>query len=415
MADDPQQRDPDIIAYSSFNGLRNDVTPERYSQGDLEVADNIDIDLTGRISRRAGMTLQALGAWHSLWADQQQVSGYVAQGNTLYSIGPAFVLTLIAALKAGNHISFFKVNDRTYFTNEVDTGVIEQAAVRSWGVAPPNLPAVSIGTGSMSAGTYQFVMTYVRQDGQESGARAAGIVQVATDGAGLNFSSMPSSIDPTVVAKNLYLSPPNGEQMFLALVLGNSVGTAAYTGDCTEFNVPLDSQFLLPAPAGQLIAFYRGRMWVAKDDVIYPSQPFDYERFDLREYIQMDGRVTLLAPMTDKEQRDDNMSSSGFFVGTDRSCGVMIGGNPDEFQYIPKANYGAVPGTMAMVDGSLYQDGAVGMRELPMWVTTQGICVGMPDLAVKNLTRTRYTFDVGQQGAALFLSEPNRFIATSST
>lgn len=409
------ERDQDVVAYSSFSGLRNDVTRERFSAGDLEVADNIDIDVSGRISRRDGFTLQQAGATHSLWADPQQTICLYAQGNVLYSMSTNSEKTALVALKSATPISYFKVNDRVYFSNGVDTGVIEQGAVRSWGVVPPTLPAITMGVGQMPAGTYQVTMTYVRTDGQESGAPEAAIVQMAADGGSLQFSNIPVSADPDVIAKNIYISPTNGEQLMLALVLANAATTASYANDATELDVPLESQFLVAAPAGQIVSFYRGRMWVAVGDLLLPSQPFDYERFDLREYIPMDGRITLLGPVTDKEMFADSARSSGFYIGTDRSCGILVGADPSDFKYIPKMNYGAVPGSMAMVDGSLFQDGSAGARELPVWLTTQGICVGMVDFTIKNLTRTRFNFDVGQQGAAVFLTDPNRFIATSST
>jgi hypothetical protein len=129
--------------------------------------------------------------------------------------------------------------------------------------------------------------------------------------------------------------------------------------------------------------------------------------------LQLDGRITMLAPMTDKELYDSGRNS-GFFIGTDRSCGIISGGSPEEFQYVPKTRYGVVPGTLAYVDGALFQQGETTTRELPVWTTTQGICIGLPNLDVKNLTRTRYTFAVGQAGAAVFLPGPNRYIASSA-
>lgn len=407
------ERDPDVVSYTAWTGLRNEVTPERFDQGDLAVADNIDIDQSGRIARRDGFTLQIAGPAHSIWSDREQSVCFFAQGNVLYSLNETLVPSQVTALQAATQLSFEKVNDRTYFTNGVDTGVIEQGAARSWGVVPPTLPGVNVSVGSLTCGTYQFTMTYVRDDGQESGAPMAAIVQVEADGAGLDFFGIPSSTDPTVVAKNIYLSPPNGEQMFLALVIANAQATASYTNDATELTVPLESEFLVPAPAGQIVAYYRGRMWVAVGNVLCPSQPFDYERFDLRDYLQLDGRITLLAAVTDKELTEA-ARSSGFFIGTDKSCGVLVGSNPEDFQYVPKTSYGAIPGCLTFVDGSLFQDGSAGARELPMWLTSLGVCVGMIDMTIKNLTRTRYSFPVGNQGAAVYLPEPNRFIATST-
>lgn len=414
MADNQtQERDQDVVNYTTFSGLRNDVPPERFSQGDLARADNVNIDKSGELSRRAGYSLTLAGATHSLWSNRRGDTCFFMQGNVLQQLNADTSATPLKTLQASLPVSFVQVNDRTYFSNGVDTGVIEQGAVRSWGVAPPTLSDIAIGVGSLPAGTYQFTLTWVMADGQESGAPLADVVQVGA-GSSIAFTSLPVSNDPRVIAKKLYLSPPNGEEMFLALIVANAQTSASYAGDTSEFNLPLDSQFLRAAPAGQIVAAYHGRTFVAQGDVIYPSEGFDFERFDPRKYIPVDGRVTMMAEIVDREMFDTG-KSSGFFIGTDRSCGVLIGSSPETFQYVPKASYGVVAGAVTMVDGTMFQDGAIGVREVPMFLTTQGICVGMPDLTVKNLTRSRFTFPIGKQGAALFMPGPNRFIATSTS
>lgn len=412
MADNQtQERDKDVVTYEAFNGLRNDVTPERFGPADLEVADNVDLDRSGRIARRDGYTSVRPGAVHSLWADELGQQCLFAQGNQLMQLNTNYSASAIATLAGvGLPVSYVKAIERVYFSNSVDLGIVENGSVRSWGLAVPPLPGVAPVTGNMPAGTYQFAMTWTRNDGQESGAPLAGVVQVPAGG-GLRFS-LPQSTDPGVTGKILYLSPPDSEVLYMAEVLTANITTTSYIGDALELNTPLNVQFLSPPPAGQLVTYYRGCTLVAAGDVLYPSEPFAYELFDLRRYIPFDGRITLLATITDREQTDSG-KNSGLFIGTDRSCGVLIGSSPQDFQYVPKVNYGAVEGALDYVDGSVFGDDSLGARLLPMWLSTQGICVGMPELAIRNLTRTKYSFPVGTRGAAIFMPGPNRFIATN--
>jgi hypothetical protein len=93
---------------------------------------------------------------------------------------------------------------------------------------------------------------------------------------------------------------------------------------------------------------------------------------------------------------------------------VLVGSDPKDFQYVPKADYGAILGALDFVDGALFSDDALGGRQLPVWLTTQGICVGLPDMAIRNLTRSKYAFPATGQGAALFMPGPNRFIASAN-
>lgn len=408
------QRDQDVVSYTKFNGLRNDVDPERFEAGDLAVADNVDIDRSGRIARRAGYAQQIAGAAHSVWSNAEGNECFFAQGNTLYALNANYTTTALRTLSNANHVSLDQVNDRTYFSNGVDTGVIEQGVARSWGVAPPALPSVSVGTGYMPAGTYLVTMTWLCADGQESGARQAETVQVPANGGALVFSQIPVPTDPRVVAKAIYLTEPNGEDIYQALVIPAAQTSATYANDTTELDLPLDSAFLQAAPPGQLVAYYRGRMWVAQGDLLCPSEPYAYERFDPRANMQLDGQITLLAALTDKELYDTG-KNSGFFIGTTKSCGVLIGSSPEDFQYVPKTNYGAVFGAVAKVDGSVFEDGSPGAIQMPMWLTAGGICVGMPGMTIRNLTRTRYTFPVGTRGAGLFIPGPNRIILTNQS
>lgn len=413
MADNQtQQRDQDVVVYSAFKGLRNDVSAERFDNDDLVIASNCDLDKSGRLSRRTGFTKQIAGQVHSMWADDAQSICLFAAGSQLKRLAFDLSTTVLRTLAGvGARISYIKTNDNVYFSNGVDTGIIQNGAARSWGMSVPSLPTPAITVGAMPAGDYQFTMTYVRRDNQESGAPLAGLVSVPAGG-GLSLA-LPVSADPDVAYKRIYLSTPNGDALYLALIVMNSITSTIYSESTTELNLPIDTQFLQPAPAGQLVAYYRGRMFVAVGDILYPSEPYAYELFDYRNFIPMDGPITMLAAMEDKERSGD-AQHSGFFVGTDRSCGVIVGAEPNDFQYVPKTNYGAILGALDFVDGSVFGDNSLGARSLPMWLTTQGICVGKPDMEIQNLTRTKYGFTAAGQGAALFMPGPNRFIVTSN-
>lgn len=413
MADPQAQRDQDVVAYTAFAGVRNDVAPERLAPSDLALGDNVDLDQSGRLSRRAGYTQRVAGATHSLWADPaQEICLYVA-GGALRQLAPDLTSAARLTLADGAaRMSYVRVNERVYFSNGVETGILENGAVRTWGLAVPPTPGVAVTVGNMPAGLYQYALTWLRADGQESGAALAGRVDVP-EGGGLNLT-LPVAVDPTVVAKVLYLTTPNGETLYEAAVPFPNALTAAYYGnDANELATPLDTQFLQAAPAGQLVAYHRGRLFVAVGSVLYMSEPYAYELFDLRQHLDLDARITMLAPLIDKEQGNTGINS-GMFIGTDKSCGALIGMGPDDFQYVPKQNYGALLGALDYVDGSQFNDGGSTSRQLPIWLSTRGICVGMPSMQVQNLTLGRYLSPMAGQGAALFMPGSNRFMATGN-
>lgn len=398
-----KRQDPTL--FKEFSGLRNDVDPERFGTSDLAAAVNVDIDKSGRIARRAGQTLQIAGSAHSLWSRRDKA--FFVKGSDLQQLNTDFsTATLLAGLSAAR-VSYTEAGDRVYFSNGYEKGVVEDGAVRSWGLPVPPTPGVAVTTGYMPAGIYQFTVTCFREDGQESGARAAGRVEVP-DNSALVFT-VPAIADPTVVRKAVYISTPNGDDMYLALTMPNDVTIATYANDTTELNLPLMTQFLSAPPSGHMLAYFKGRIFAAVGDILFYSEPFAYELFDLRHYIALDSRCTLLGVL---EERNDG---GGLFIGTDKTCGVLQGSDPDTFEYVPKTSYGAIEGAVDYVDGSLFDDNSLGARPLPMWLTTEGICVGTPGMEIRNLTRTKYGFRAQGKGAALFKPGPNQFIATSTT
>lgn len=387
----------------AFSGLRNDRPVERFEPGDLSVAQNIDIDNSGAISLRTGYTLRSTGAKHSLWSSDDETLALYVSGTTLVRLNADMSGTvLMTGLTAGLPMAYWKTLDRVYFTNGQQSAVLDNGAVRSWGLEVPPAPAVSVTVGAMPAGTYQYTMTYFRNDGQESGAALAGAVAVP-EGGGLVFVT-PVSSDPTVTLKAIYLSTPNSEVMYQAVVLSNATTSTTYSESTAELNLPLVTQFLAPPPAGQIVRDYRGVMYVASGDAIYPSEDYAYELFDYRKAIPFDGRVTLF----------ESIGNDGVFVGTDRTCGALLGKGIADFEYVPKVNYGAIEGTSVRVDGSLFGDDSAGARLLPVWLTTQGVAVGLPQMEIRNLTRTRYRIAASGRGAGVFLTGSNRLILTAA-
>lgn len=403
----PKRRaDKDVISYFEFSGLRNDIPTHRFDATDLAVGDNVVIDKSHRIFRRRGATKRVSGAAHSLWANENRA--FYVSGTSLVELKNDMTTAALATNLSGDSTSFCQPSDTLYLTDGATTRAMPGAGtvLRTWGLEIPPAPLATVVAGDLAPGRYGITSTYMRNDGQESGAPVGEFFDVAA-GRALMLTPI-ASADPGVVATRVYMTAADSE-LFMCV---SENATASFTPPRAMIDAmvePLATQFLGPPPVGQMIAYYKGHMFVAAGDVLYPSEPYSYELFDLRKFIQLDGEITLLAPLEDRSSGD----STGFFVGTSASCGILAGGGPDAFQYIPKADFGAVPGAATFVDGNLYKDGAIGSRMLPMWLSTRGICVGMPGLEVLNLTRSGYGFPIGARGAALFVPEENRFIAVS--
>lgn len=394
-----------MAEFKSFAGLRNDVPAERMEPGDLVTASNVDIDASGQLSRRAGRTLAVAGDYHSLWAEGDVC--LMVGGTTLYRVRPGYTTeALRTGLTSGVRMAYCAVNERVYYSNGHASGVVEAGVSRSWGLAPPTSQGTASAViGYLAAGTYQWALTYLRDDGQESGTGLAGRIDVGAD-AGIYFSDLPVSADPAVVGKILYVTECDGTVLYEAATLGASATTATviHAGDAAN---PLMTQHLQQPPAGHLIAYWRGRMCVAAGNILYYSEPHAYELFDLRHYLEFPGPITLIAPV-------DDAAGGGLVISSGDLTGWISGTSPEDFAFTPLSGDAAILGTLAYVKGSLFGKGELGDRLIPMWVSTAGICVALPDGRLLNVTEQRYDMDESGQGAAVFMADEARFLAITN-
>lgn len=367
----------------AFKGLRNTVTDERLEAGDLVTADNVDLDATGKLSRRGGYASQVAAAVHSLWSENALC--LFVTGTSLKRLATDYSsTTLRTGLTASARMAYWMEHAKAYYSNGYETGIIENGTDRTWGLEVPGLPMAANTVGNLPPGTYQYVMTYVRSDGQESGAGLAGQVSV-TDG-GISFTQIPVADDADVTYKVIYLTPANGDVLYQALFLDNADTSATYGDDGLNLQMPLRTQFMQGAPAGQIIAYYKGRMYVVDRNIVYPSQAFSPELFDIRDFIQYPSRVTLFAPVKD-----------GIWLGTEEEIGFLSGSGPEDFTYTKEAGYGAIFGTLAYH----FEQTKNGEVRFALMTTDNGICAGYPGGTFVNLTESRYRYSQPNEGCAL--------------
>lgn len=366
-----------------FKGLRNTVDAERLEAGDLQTATNVDLDDTGRLSRRGGYSQQVAAAVHSLFSNGD-LCLYVTSTSLKRLATDYSSTTLRTGLTAGVRMAYWHEHGKAYYTNGFETGIVQDGASRTWGLAVPGLPMATNTVGELPNGVYQYVMTYIRADGQEGGAGLAGQVTVA-DG-GISFTQIPVSDDDDVTHKVIYLTPANGDVLYQAMILLNATTSASYGDDGLNLQMPLRTQFMQGAPAGQIVAYYKGRMYVVDRNIIYPSQAFSPELFDIRDFIQYPSRVTLFAPVKD-----------GIWLGTEEEIGFLSGSGPEDFTYTKEAGYGAIFGTLAYH----FEQTKNGEVRFALMTTDNGICAGYPGGTFVNLTESRYRYSQPNEGCAL--------------
>jgi len=376
------------VTFQKFSGLRNNVAESSFKLDDLSVALNVDLNDDGVVSRRKGFSApEIVGDYHSLWSGAGVC--LAVSGTTLNRILPGYTATALRTdLTTGRRLSYYAVGNRAYYSNGVETGVVESGEDRSWGIVPPGRISATAVSGTLRSGRYQFTLTYERLDGQESGSPLAGVLELSEPG-GLRFSDLPVSTDPGVTAKILYISKVNGETLFRRAAIAADATTFDVTDDWLSL-VPLRTQHLSAAPPGDIVSSYNGRMLVANGPYLRYSEPYAYELFDARRVLTFDSAIKMVAPVED-----------GLFVATENSTVFLKGDDIALSAMLPKAEYGVIPGTLAFTQASSFGDGSQS-GTLAVWASKEGLCVGTGGGVFRNLTQDRFAYPKQPQGAALF-------------
>lgn len=151
-------------------------------------------------------------------------------------------------------------------------------------------------------------------------------------------------------------------------------------------------------PAADLIAYYNGHVFLAKDNVCWYSEPLTYHWFNLSEnYFLLDSKITMLAPVT-----------TGIFVGTEDGIYYVGGPLPQDFKLSWLAASPVNGGTETFVPASFI--GSLSGLQVPghqavLFLTADGICVGADGGSLVNLTYQKLVLPKTNKRGAAFVSD----------
>jgi hypothetical protein len=128
----------EVIVLYKCTGLNNVVDPVRLQYdskagvSELSAAVNVDIDETGRVSRRKGYSLLRNDSnCHSLWSAGEDC--FYVSGESLYRLNRDWTRVGIrSGLTPGLRVSFCKPFDKVYYSNGVENGYILRNVSYTW-------------------------------------------------------------------------------------------------------------------------------------------------------------------------------------------------------------------------------------------------------------------------------------------
>lgn len=368
-----------------FYGLNNVSDPLTLNLGYLATADNIDITDAGKITRRDGFDLDTAGEITGAYGtiDTKRMF-YVADGNLTAKDGDVVLATGLAS----DRMHWAEINDRVFYSNGTNYGIIEpDNTVSAWSWTPPSAPTLLAVSGDLPPGQYRVACTFVLLDGSETGAGLESEVELL-DGQALLISGITQTAG---LRTRVYLAPANSEVFQL---LSDDAPEALYWNSSPDWlGIDLETDALDPVPSGStVIQAWRARLYAAQylpetgNTAIWRSRAFGFHLFDLHSaYLAVNGRVLMMAP-----------TDAGLLIATDKAVHVYDGETLSTL-----ANYGTVPGCAWSID----QD-APG-KPVYFW-TVRGMC-RFPEFA--NLTQHVSVAPGVQAGAAVVQADgQTRFV-----
>ena len=161
-----------------------------------------------------------------------------------------------------------------------------------------------------------------------------------------------------------------------------------YWNDAVVEDALADELHQDPMPIGKQMVEFAGCIWVVYDDMLIYTNPYS-ETTDLREnFIPVGEQITNFGAVSD-----------GLFVTTNERSYFYAGRNPAEMSVVQQAPFGAIANTMLQVDGRVLGKGqdTLGL----VWTSSRGICVGLPNGTLVNVTQQQIKELSGIVGTAL--------------
>lgn len=161
-----------------------------------------------------------------------------------------------------------------------------------------------------------------------------------------------------------------------------------YVDNGVRYDIPAtDIQYKQKIPPGQIIRFYKGRLYVASGQTLFYSDAMALDRYtispDGQNFKQFDGVITMLAPVVD-----------GIYISDGVSTFFMAGVSPEDTIITLVDSAAALKNTSVSVLRGNIRNGEPIQKPIAMWMSTKGVCLGADSGFMLNLTQKKYKHQV---------------------
>lgn len=382
-----------MLTFDRFTGINNVLPKARMGKHDLVEATNVDIGNTGELVRRDGYTRISSCCHKHLWQRQECLLAVVNHAlQAIYENGTRKVIE--PGLGSTDKVHYCDLPDgSTAYSNGLIAGATDGLVSKAWAIPVPQVGASTMEMpGSLTRGQYLYALSYSRLSDGLEGPAVMGAHALQLEQGGVLFMGLPMLEGHQI---NVYLSSCGGEELFFA---GSTVGDGLqFVGSTHALQSPVRTLGLMPMPIGIYPAFWRGRLLVARGNVLWASQPHAWHLCDeRRDFKQFAAPITLVQPVDD-----------GIYVGTTQELVFLAGTEFDKLVYMPRIKGMVVPGSGVSAPGQSIKLGdGTGSGPAMVCIVAGEIVAGFREAQVYSLTKDRYKTNA-QRVSAVWRETPS--------
>lgn len=358
-----------IPAFLGINNVKEDAALE--IKGDspgLFVRDAVNINFTdtGRAELSQAMQLQSDQALRCLWQSPLHQDCFAALGDQWVKVNPDTWQTEPLLECGPSPVQHIVLNNLVCMACDQGLFTYDGNTAKKLTIDTPARPQASSKTGySLDQGDYSFAISWLA-NGLESALSEIENVQLL-DKSGVQLQ-LPLCLDQNVTHVRVYMSEPGGGELRQAFEL--PIGTMSIDIPALpELGRAATFQYLSPMKSGDFLRLWRGRLWVARSNVLYFSEAMAYHLTDERyNFIQFPQRIRFIEPV-----------DGGIWVGQADHVVFVRGQDVRNMAIEQKASRAPVYASSALLHSDMVKSLSQGGTWCAVWLAENGFVVGTAD------------------------------------
>lgn len=358
-----------IPAFLGINNVKEDAALE--IKGDspglfIRDAVNISFSDTGRAELAKTMQLQSSKAIRDLWQSPLHKECFAALDNQWVKVNPDTWETQPLTECGDGPLFHIVLNNVVCMACDNGLFTYDGQTAKRLTIDTPAKPQVNMKYNySLDQGDYSFAISWLA-NGLESPLSEIEKVQLS-DKSGVQLQ-LPMCLDRNVSHVRVYMSDPGGGELRQAFELPIDTMSVDIPA-LPELGRAATFQHLSQMKSGDFLRLWRGRLWVARSNVLYFSEAMAYHLTDERyNFIQFPQRIRFIEPV-----------DGGIWVGQADHVVFVRGQDVRNMVIEQKASRAPVYASSALLHSDMVKSLSQGGTWCAVWLAENGFVVGTAD------------------------------------